>query len=92
MVTLAYIRSLTWLLHEVQGPLANGSAQKYYCCVDRADNTCAVSILAVIAAHTQTERGARHEDQQNVFVRTTAMKQSKPLYLYQNFNITPEIK
>lgn len=36
------------LLHEVQGPLANGSAQKYYCCVDRADNTCAVSILAVI--------------------------------------------
>lgn len=54
MVTLAYIHSYIWLAPGSTKPLANGNAQKYYGCVDRADNTCAISILAVIKGQKDT--------------------------------------
>lgn len=48
MVTLAYIHSYVHLGPGNTKLLANGRSQKYYCCVDRVDNTCAVSIPVVI--------------------------------------------
>lgn len=54
MVTLAYIRSYIWLVPGSTRPLASGRAQKYYCCVERAANTCAISILVVIKGQEDT--------------------------------------
>lgn len=54
MVTLAYIHSSIWHAPHNIRPLANSSAQKYYCCVKRADNTCAVSFLAMIKGQEDT--------------------------------------
>lgn len=54
MVTLAYIQNYIWLVPGSTRPLANGNAQKYYRCVDRADSTCAVSIVVVIKGQEDT--------------------------------------
>lgn len=57
-VTLAYIHSYIWLALGGTRPLANGSTLKYYGCVDRADNTCAVSILVMIKKSRRIPSGA----------------------------------
>ena len=47
MVTLAYIHYYVWLTPGSIKPLANGSAQKYYCYVESGEKTYAISTLVL---------------------------------------------